>query len=96
MFILQASITLIDVVKESIKSFIELVKEEADQALAIEWEKVESERMEMREEYRKVKKALKECEGKLSTQKRLIIATQEEVVTLRRDLTASYRESNGH
>lgn len=67
-----------------------MAKKEADQALATEWEKVESERAEMREEYRKVKKALRECKGKLSTQERLKIAAQEDVVTLRRDLAMSH------
>lgn len=79
--------------KESIKNFIELVKEEADQTLAAEWEKVESERAEMQEEYRKVKKALRECEGKLSIQENLTFAVQDEVVTVRREFPISHRES---
>lgn len=61
--------------------------------MSSKWDKVEKKRVEMMDKYRKVKKALKECEGKLSTKERMTIAAQEEVVTLRRELEASHRES---
>lgn len=57
------------------------------------WEKVEEERADMRKQYHKVKKALKECEAKLSTQEGLTITTQEEMVNLRRELDASRQEA---
>lgn len=70
---MQALAVLFGVVRESITNFIELAWEEADQALTREWEKVEEERAEMRKEYHKVKKALKECQGKRSAQEKLTI-----------------------
>lgn len=86
---MQTLAVLFSVVRESITNFIELVREEADQALAGEWEK---ERVEMGKQYHKVKKALKECQGKFSVQEKLTITTQAEVNDLRRELEASHQE----
>lgn len=68
---LQASRALMSAVRESINNFIELAKEEADLGLAVEWEKVEKERTKMRNECRKVKKALRDCQDKLAAQEKL-------------------------
>lgn len=86
---LQTSVAVINVVKESTNNFIELVKKEADQVLGTEQEKVENEIAELRDGYRKIKKTLNECEGKLSAQEKLTDTAQEETAMLRRKLKAS-------
>lgn len=53
---------------QSMNDFIELAKEEAECALASEWDKLEKEMTELREAYQKIKHELTTCKAKLEMQ----------------------------
>lgn len=77
---------------ESINNFIELYKKEAELALAVVWEKLEAKRSDLRDEYRKMKNALQDCEDKLAAQIKLTSAAKEETAKVRWELEASQHE----
>lgn len=69
--------------------FIELANEEADGALASDWEDLENKRLELQTTYREIQMNLANCNVRLRLKKLTQIA-QEEVASIRGDLAKDW------